>query len=245
MKNYLPNINIANTLKNGRSIHDGYQRGWGLQFGELKQKIKEDSLYLEAIEVARGRTIMQEENRMNLYLIIRFFLEKIGKLGHIIEFGSYKGGNAIFMAYIAKRILPGVKVYAMDTFEGMPETDKTIEMHSKGDFSGVDFNELCAYSASLGLDNLEFRRGLFQDTTPAVMDSGVKFNLVHIDCDIGDAVKYSYEISKPNMNPGGYWAFDDATTSSCLGATEIVEEILLKRDGKNSEQIYPHYVFRS
>jgi hypothetical protein len=47
------------------------------------------------------------------------------------------------------------------------------------------------------------------------------------------------------MVPGGYLVFDDATVSSCLGATEAVEQILIRRDGLSSEQIFPHFVFRS
>ena len=43
---------------------------------------------------------------------------------------------------------------------------------------------------------------------------------------------------------GGYVVFDDATVSSCIGATEAVEDLLIRRDGLNSEQIYPHFVFR-
>ncbi len=49
---------------------------------------------------------------------------------------------------------------------------------------------------------------------------------------------------KPVMVPGGYLVFDDATYSSCLGATEAVESLLVRRDGLNSEQISPQFVFR-
>jgi len=50
---------------------------------------------------------------------------------------------------------------------------------------------------------------------------------------------------KPAMASGGYLVFDDATTSSCIGATEAVENLLIRRDALSSEQIYPHYVFRA
>ena len=39
--------------------------------------------------------------------------------------------------------------------------------------------------------------------------------------------------------------FDDATTPTCIGATEAVEDLVVRRDGLSSEQIYPHYVFRA
>ena len=44
---------------------------------------------------------------------------------------------------------------------------------------------------------------------------------------------------------GTHVIFDDATVSSCLGATEAVESLLIRRDGLNAEQIWPHFVFRA
>jgi hypothetical protein len=151
---------VVTGISQGRSIYEGYQLGWGIQFGGLKEKILNDPLYQDAFAVAQDRTVMSEENRMNLFLLLRFFLNRLGS-GHIVEYGSYRGGSAIFIAYIAT------------------------------------------------------------------------------------AVKYSYESIKPIMVDGGYIVFDDATVSSCIGATEVVEDVLIRRDGLNSEQIWPHYVFRA
>jgi hypothetical protein len=47
------------------------------------------------------------------------------------------------------------------------------------------------------------------------------------------------------MVDGGYIIFDDATTSTCIGATEVVEDLIIRRDGLNSEQAWPHFVFRT
>jgi len=77
------------------------------------------------------------------------------------------------------------------------------------------------------------------------MEQAGKISLAHIDCDIAPAVKYSYEGVRPFMVDGGYMVFDDATVSSCIGATEVVEDLLIRRDGLNSEQIWPHFVFRA
>lgn len=245
MKSYLPDFtDLAKGLRKGRNVYEGYQRGWGLQFGGLREAIVADPLYQEAIGLATGRTIMMEFNRMNIYLIMRFFLQSLAR-GHIIEFGSYLGGNAIFMAHVAKKLYPGMKVFALDTFEGMPATDKNVDAHNKGDFSGVDLEELRAYAAKIGLDNLEFVKGYFEDTTPGVLQKAGKVALAHIDCDILPSVRYSYEAVKGSMVDGGYIVLDDATMSSCIGATEAVEDLLIRRDGLNSEQIFPHYVFRS
>jgi predicted O-methyltransferase YrrM len=242
---YLPELKgLVDGIRNGRNVYEGYQRGWGLQFGGLKEKILADPLYNDALAVARDRTIMSEENRMNIFLMLRFFIGKL-PFGHIVEYGAYRGGSAIFMAHVVKNLYPGMKVYALDSFEGMPETDKNVDAHNAGDFSDADFEQLQARVEELGLDNLILVKGYFEETNDTVMEQAGKIRLAHIDCDIAPAVKFSYEGVMPFMVDGGYIVFDDATVSSCIGATEVVENLLIRRDGLNSEQIWPHFVFRA
>lgn len=235
---------IPGGMRKGRNVRDGYARGWGLQFGNLKKQIAADPLYREALALAAGRTVQIEDNRMNIYLLIKFFLGQLPK-GHIVEYGSFKGGSAIFMAKVCSVLHPGMQVYAFDTFAGMPATDSEIDAHHAGDFGDVSFAELQDYVAKIGLTNLKLVRGLFDETAPKILPSIGQICLAHIDCDIKSAVAYSYDASLPHMVPGGYIVLDDALFSSCLGATEVVEDLIIRRDGLNSEQIYPHYVFRA
>jgi predicted O-methyltransferase YrrM len=227
----------------GRNPLDGYSRGWGLQFGDLAKKILADPIYRDAIKLAEGRTIQAELCRMNLFLIVRFYLSRLAS-GDIIEFGSYRGGSAIFLAATAKAIGLNSHVWALDTYEGMPEVDPSIDLHQKGDFRDVDYEELVQFAGQAGLNNLTFVRGRFEDTMSDVIKKARPIALAHVDCDIYSAVAYSYESIREHMVEGGYIAFDDAHYSSCLGATEAVEDLVIRRDGKNCEQIFPHFVFR-
>jgi predicted O-methyltransferase YrrM len=194
--------------------------------------------------LATGRTIVSQDRRINLFLIMKFFLKNIAQ-GDIIEFGAYKGGNAIFMAAVAKKLYPGTKIYALDTFEGMPQTDKNIDSHNKGDFADVSFPELQGYIKSIGLDNLVLVKGLFEHTATDTLKKANNVILAHIDCDIYSAVCFSYDVVKPAMANGGYIVFDDATEATCLGATEAVEDLAYGRDRLHAEQIFPHFVFRA
>lgn len=226
----------------GRNLRDGYMRGTGLAYGELVGYIRAESDYQEAVQLAAGRSICNEHRLMNLYLLIRVYLPRLSP-GDIIEFGSYRGGSAIFMASLAKRYLPHTRVWGLDTFEGMPDTDLGVDLHVRGDFHEVDFEALTAYAGTINLPNLTFVRGLFEATMDDVLDQAQKLVLAHIDCDIQSAVTYTWNRIKPEMVPGGYVVFDDATEASCLGATEAVERELIQK-GLCSEQIFPHYVFR-
>lgn len=241
---YLPELpGVPKGLRAGRSVYEGYQRGWGLEFGDLRERVAQDQDFRDAYQAVNGRSVMMLERMMNAFLIIKFYLPRLS-FGHIIEYGSYRGGSALFMAALAKRLLPGVQVYALDTFEGMPPTDRAIDVHSAGDFASTNVDEIRSAAAGLGLDNLHCVKGLFEDTAPALLRDVGRIALAHIDCDIYSACRFAYDVTKPYMVDGGYYVFDDATVSSCIGATEVVEDFVIGRDGLRSEQIYPHFVFR-
>lgn len=241
---YLPEMpGLRGRVRRGRDVYAGYQRGWGLQYGPLRDRVLRDPLYRESAKLADGRTVQAELRRMNIFLILKFFVPKLA-FGHVVEFGSYLGGSALFAANVCARLHPDVVVYALDTYEGMPPTDKAVDAHSQGDFADVDLDELKAFAAKKGVENIRFVKGRFEDTAEAVLAEAGTVALTHIDCDIRSAVVYAYEATRPYLVPGGYVVLDDATESSCLGATEAVEEILVGRDGLYSEQIFPHYVFR-
>ena len=239
-----PSFNKNENLKNYRNIFEGYQRGWGIQFGNLKEQILSQDDYKNALDICQNLTIVSEENRMNLYLINKcFFNSELLKNGDIAEFGSYKGGNSIFLALLNKSINPNRKIFALDTFEGMPETSE-LDLHKKGDFSDSNLDELLKIKKDYKLDNLIILKGLFNDTSTELLNQTNGISLSYIDCDIYQSCKDAYEISCNKLIDGGYIVFDDATVSSCIGATEFVENNLIKKKNLNSEQIWPHYVFR-
>ena len=240
--NELPAITAE--YSRGRNVHEGYVRAFGLEFEELGQQIERDDDYRYCQDVCDGRAIIGPRNLYNIFLILKYFLPKVAA-GNIVEFGSNKGGTALFMAAAAKRFLPSSKVFALDTFSGMPKTDSRIDLHNAGDFSDVDLPALRDHARRAGLNNLEFIQGRFEDTYPKRSGDIGQISFNHIDCDIRSAVAYAYDATKPFMAKGGYIVFDDALYSSCMGATEVVEDLVNGRDRMLSEQVYPHHVFRS
>jgi Macrocin-O-methyltransferase (TylF) len=239
----LPEPSVENYVRKGRNLYEGYQRGIGLGFSNLGGRIAADPDFHRARALAGSRTIVGEGNLANIFLLIKFFLPRL-PFGHIVEFGSYKGGSAIFMAALAQKYLPGVQVVGFDTFSGMPATDGAVDAHRPGGFADIDLTELRQYVEQIGLRNLSLVQGYFEETAAAALQQQGSVALCHIDCDIRSAVEYAYDTTKPHMVPGGYWVFDDPLVADCVGAAEAVEDLLIKRDGLNSEQLYPHYVFR-
>lgn len=228
------------STSDARCVADGYRRGWGLVHSDLAAEVRADPLYVEARSAAGDLSLLGDERLMNLFLILRDGVTKLASR-NIIEFGSYKGGTAIFLAVALRRLAPEALVYALDTFGGMPDTDATLDMHCAGDFSDASIDAIRDRAALLGLSNLRLVQGLFEQTFPLISET---FGLAHIDCDIISAVRYAQRAVWPQMTPGGYVVFDDSNTPSCLGATQAVEEMIMDRRIL-SEQAWPHHVFRA
>jgi predicted O-methyltransferase YrrM len=239
----LPEPSVENSVRKGRNLYEGYQRGIGLAFWNLGTRIVADPDFHRARALAGSRTIVDDTKLANIFLLIKFFLPRL-PFGHIVEFGSYKGGSAIFMAALAQKFLPEIQVIGFDTFSGMPATDRAVDAHRSGGFADTDVTELRQYVEWVGLRNLSFVQGYFEETAAAALRQQGSVAFCHIDCDIRSAVEYAYDTTRPHMVPGGYWVFDDPFVADCVGAAEAVEDLLIKRDGLNSEQLYPHYVFR-
>jgi len=240
--------------RKGRDLYNGYLRGCGLRFGNIGELCLADPVFMKAFELASARasdgqprTVVSEVNLANIFAIMKLNLSNDPVPGHIVEYGCLRGGSAIFMAYVAKCLLPGVHVTAFDTFIGFPDSDTSadVDIYTSGAFGAIDLNELRNYVVSIGLDNLTFVEGKFEDTLPSALPQIGQVCLAHIDCDIYDSVVSTYELTKPYLSKGAYLVFDDPLVPTCIGAFEAVEELLIRRDGLHAEQIYPQLVFRA
>jgi hypothetical protein len=231
-------------LLNGRNLKEGYTRACGLEFGNVTKLCAADPLFTHAYLLARDRSALTNNNLLNLFKLIKLYLQRLPP-GHIAEFGSFRGGSDIFMAVVAQELCPGTKVFAFDSFAGMPETDAQRDAHKAGDFAEVAEEEIRLFADKAGVRNLELVKGLFHESIPRALPSVGPLRLSHIDCDLYDGVVASYEGSKASMVPGGYFVFDDPLVSSCLGAFEAIENLVIRRDGLYAEQVFPHLVYRA
>jgi hypothetical protein len=219
--------------------HGGMLRGWGIEFGVLRRLVSRDPLYRKARRAEAGRSVLLELRRINLFLLIRFYLAELPSQD-IAELGVYRGGNAFFMATLLKALYPKARVYAFDTYTGMPETKRGIDLHVAGDFADSSLEEIRRAAASRQLNNIEFVQG---DVRHTLTTFNLPIALGHIDLDIYEPIAFAQNVIWACLVPGGYLVYDDATTSSCLGATRAVEDFLTSHR-IHSDQIYPHFVFR-
>lgn len=230
--------------RKGRNPLEGYARACGIQYGNARELCQQDPDYQRAFDLARNCTLVLETRLMNIFLLFKFFLHRL-ETGAIVEFGSYMGGSAIFMASLAARFLGRTQVYGFDTFSGIPDSNSAIDLHRAGEFKEAKLPAIREYAARAGLTNLHFIEGTFEQTIPRTIRDIGPIRLMHIDCDVGSSVGYCYESCKAHMVPGGYIVLDDPLTSTCLGAFEAMEELMIRQDQLHAEQAFPHMVFRA
>ncbi len=228
-----------------RDLGAGYWRGWGLEFGGmLEKRIETDAIFQEALDYARQRgSLLTAHKLANLYLVIRYALATIP--GDLFEFGSYRGGSAVFMAHLLRQLGRPSKVYAFDTFQGMPPVNKDKDLHSEGDFQDADLSGLQEFVIRNKLsDHLEIVVGRFDETLPGVLKAEPQIALAHVDCDIYEPIKYLLVECESHYKSGAYVILDDPLFSSCIGAFDAMAETLIIGRSLLPEQVYPHLVFR-
>ena len=237
-------------FENGRCLYDGYQRGTALKYWNLADEIWRDPVFRKARAAASGADVdcMVEEPRLwNLFLLIKFFLRDLDSQ-NVIEFGVYRGASTFFMAMILKEYYPSARIYALDTFTGVLASNAADATPAKDfttmDFAKVDLAHIQATARSLGLTNIEWVKGLIEDTADGAYKSAGSFGLAHIDVVLHEPCAYAQNTVWDYLAPGGYLVHDDATEPNWPGATQAVEELIRARD-VYMEQIWPHVVFRA
>jgi O-methyltransferase len=137
--------------------------------------------------------------------------------GDFAEFGCFEGDITMQLARESGR-----RVWAWDTFEGMPD-DNYIEELDKSDPPGKwkPHNKPLEVFAHSGFDIVPVI-GKFSETIPAFSDPDVRFAFVHIDCDHYWAYKRVLEFITPRMSPGGIVRMDDY--GCCAGARKAADE---------------------
>jgi len=174
------------------------------------------------------------QDTQGIYKII-FLLQCIKETEHlegdIIELGSYKGGNAIMIAKFLKQIGSKKKVYACDTFSGIPEEDSNVkDIADMGYFSDTNLDAVKKKLKKYDVFNVKLVIGDFRNTLPKLDKE--KFSLVFIDCNIFSSAKLAINFSYPRLVKDGvlfshcYCAPKGKGSTSLWGETYAVKEYL-------------------
>jgi glycosyltransferase involved in cell wall biosynthesis/ubiquinone/menaquinone biosynthesis C-methylase UbiE len=152
----------------------------------------EDDEFLQILEFIRPYTMVGEDGLLSLFRLAKRVCEE-DLPGNFVECGVAAGGSsALLAAVIARHSKRPRKLFAFDTFEGMPEPSpvdshagKSAEETGWGTGTcSAPLDSLGDVSLKLGVENLvEPIKGLFADTLPANRSRIGQIALIHLDAD--------------------------------------------------------------
>ncbi|MFS8907272.1 TylF/MycF/NovP-related O-methyltransferase [Synechococcus sp. OH2] len=172
------------------------------------------------LEKVKAFTLLGFERLWNLYTLAkRVCQEDIP--GNFVECGVYKGGSSALLAWVIKNYSRRPrKVYAFDTFSGMPQPTEVDR-----DYRGVFANDTSYGAGALGApisENLEVIskelgvwdlivpvQGLFADTLPAYRDQVGEIAFLHADADWYQSTMDIFQNLYEQVNSQGFIQIDD------------------------------------
>jgi hypothetical protein len=170
-------------------------------------------------------TMIGARRLVNVEFCVRDVLER-GVPGDLIETGVWKGGTTIFMRGLLRAYgVTDRKVYVADSFEGIPApdaeaypADEDSTLHLWRDLAiGVD--EVRANFQRFGLldDQVEFVKGWFRDTLPALREH--VWSVIRLDGDLYESTLDALRNLYDGLAVGGWVIIDDySDISACRQA---------------------------
>jgi len=174
--------------------------------------------FAEYLKLATPYTLISPDR---LYVLCSLAGNAVQLEGDFWECGVYKGGTARMLAeFLRRNARAETKLHLFDTFAGMPETDREVDVHKKGDFSGTS---LAAVKQVVGCDaRVEFHSGWIPESFREMPERPI--TLAHVDVDIYRSVWDCCEFIYPRLRVGGMMIFDDYGFPTCPGARKAVDE---------------------
>ena len=167
------------------------------------------------LEVTTAHTLLGLGRLNNLEWCVEDVL-KSGVPGDLIETGVWRGGACIFMRAILKaRGVRDRKVWAADSFEGLPVADPEQYPYDLGstfnqeDGFVVSLDEVRRNFEKYALldDQVEFVKGWFCETLPKL--AGHTWAVIRLDGDMYQSTFEALVNLYPGLSPGGYVIIDD------------------------------------
>lgn len=163
------------------------------------------------------------EERQGFNTQRRWMLHELLKLardvpGDTAECGVYKGAGSWLICQL------GRTHHLFDSFEGLSDPSATDGEHwGKGDMA-VGEKEVARALDGL---NVVFHKGWIPDRFPDVAER--RFAFVHVDVDLYEPTRDSFEFFYPRLSPGGVLVCDDYACGTCPGATKAVDEFMVDK----------------
>lgn len=170
-----------------------------------------------------GTTLIGLERLTNLQLLIEQVVKE-GIPGDAIECGVWRGGATIFMREVLDSLGDDRRVWAADSFAGLPAPDAAYPADADLFLCNIDFLAVPRADVernfsrfNVDTQNVVFLEGFFRETLPTLGDE--TWSLVRLDGDLYESTILAMTHLYPNLSPGGFLIVDDYhTVDACRSA---------------------------
>lgn len=143
--------------------------------------------------------------------------------GDALELGVGFGITSVAMAKLIKESGSDKKVYACDTFSGLPSVSEHDGDLKVGD-SCWQINHIQERIKEAGVENhVEIVQGMIEDTLPELVKNK-KFSFVFFDMDVYSSTKFAINLLSPLLPQGAIIGFHDYGFELCPGIKKAVDE---------------------
>lgn len=176
-------------------------------------------------DAVRGNTCLKPES---IYTLVHFLKETLWLDGDAMECGVWRGGSAKLLYETICEAASGKCLHLFDSFEGMAETDTTLDRHEAGDFSDTSLQHVKDFvvgpqDETRGSEGrVAFHKGWIPQSFAGLEHLNLCF--VHIDLDLYQSILDTLAFVYPRLVPRGVIIFDDYGFASCAGARKAVDE---------------------
>jgi O-methyltransferase len=178
-----------------------------------------DTEFLRTFAAIRAHTLVDIYRCFELWTLVG----QSAKLprGDILEVGVWRGGTGCLMA--RRSMLDGRSdaVFLCDTFRGVVSASDLDSTYVGGEHADTSETTVLALAQRLGLTNVRVLAGTFPTETGRDVENRT-FRLCHIDVDVHESARASFDWIWPRLAPGGIVVFDDYGSYSCAGVTRLV-----------------------
>ena len=151
-------------------------------------------------------------------------VEQVATLpGDLLEVGTWRGGSGALMAAQAKAKRMAKTVFLCDTFQGVVNAGAQDSVYQGGEHADTSIAMVSQLMDRLQLDNTRILAGIFPDQTGDVI-ADLRFALCHIDVDVYQSARDSFNWVWSRLEPGGVVVFDDYGFANCDGVTKLVND---------------------
>ncbi len=199
-----------------------------------------DDVFQEVYRLVRDATMVDIYRLWTLW-----FIASQVPAGDVLEVGSWRGGSGVVIARALERPRGGITsagretagretagrdVFLADTFAGVVKASTRDTYYKGGEHANTSVELVRGLLERAGVPHVRLLPGVFPDDRGHEIEER-SFALCHIDVDVYQSARETFEWVWPRMVSGGVVVFDDFGFYGCEGVTGLIGEIAGRPDG--------------